>query len=94
MSDEVVGVGRAAQFAAVEAVAEALVMENGSVSLHMYGLDACMNFAYGCDAIGDVVDFDIAAETASRRHNAGRTVWWCDFVVLVIGGYMLALVTH
>lgn len=41
------------------------------------------SYAYGCDALGSVVDLDIAAETASRGHDADRMVWSCDFVVLV-----------
>ena len=39
MGDEIVGVGRAAQFAAVEAVAEALA-SNESVSGDVHGIDA------------------------------------------------------
>ena len=55
---------------------------NGSVSGDMYRAGVCMGCAYSCDAIGGVVDSDVAAETASGRHSFERQVWCCGFVVL------------
>lgn len=32
------------------------------------GFDVSTNWTYGCDALGGVVDFDVAAEAASGGH--------------------------
>jgi hypothetical protein len=37
---------------------------------------------YGYDALSGVVDLDVAAEAASRRHGFERTAWWFSFVIL------------